>query len=63
MRVGGWLPRLRHLPSLPRWSTTTVSMPASRQRSLQVRADEAGPASYQDHVGAIYVESSRRPGA
>ena len=55
MRVGGWLARLRHLPVAAQMVDHDGFVPASRQRSLQVGADEASPASYQDHVGAIYV--------
>ena len=60
MRVGGWLARLRHLPVVPKRVDHDCFMPASRQRRLQVGADEASAASDQDHGGG-YIRGMTRP--
>ena len=62
-RVGGCFARLRHLPRVAQRIGDHSCGPAPHQLGMQIRADEAGSASYQDHGDAIYgtVEPRRKP--
>ena len=54
MRAGGWLGEVAPFALAAQQVDHDGFVPAPRQRRLQVGADEAGAASYQDHGGAIY---------